>query len=302
VEREYSACLDPPPRTTYQWTVARRQAYLAAELGLSIRSSKVFLRFGRLLVAALLCVAALPLHAAEQDVGVVLLHGKWDRPPTNVLGLARQLEAAGFKVATPTMPWAETREYDVPYEQALVEIEATAKSLRDKGAKHIIVGGVSFGANGALAYAASGKPVDAIFALSPGHVPDRGAFRKAVEASVTKARGMINSGAGKDKALFEDRNQGQAKQIRTSAESYFSYFDPEGLGVMPKTAAAIPTATPLFMAIGSADPLSRVAQQTIFGRAPKHEKSVYTILPADHMGVTDVIAPTLISWIKLLGY
>ena len=262
----------------------------------------MFTRFRWLLVAALLCVVASPVFATEQDVGIVLLHGKWDRPPTNVLVLARQLEAAGFKVATPTMPWAGTREYDVPYDQAIAEIESAANNLRDKGAKHIIVGGLSFGANGALAYAASGRPVDAIFVLSPGHTPDRAGFRKALEPSITKARGMLDSGAGKDRASFEDRNQGQSKQMRASAESYFSYFDPEGLGAMPKTAAAIPTAIPLFMATGSADPMSTVAEESIFNRAPKHEKSVYTIVPANHIGITGAIAATLISWLKSLGY
>ena len=140
----------------------------------------MFTRFRRLMAAALVCAAAAPGFAAEQDIGTVLLHGKWDRPPTNVLGLARQLEAEGFKLATPTMPWAGTREYDVPYDQAIAEIESAAKSLRDRGAKRIVVGGLSFGANGALAYASSGKALDAVFALSPGHAPDRGGFRKAL--------------------------------------------------------------------------------------------------------------------------
>src|SRR6478735_10925930 len=105
-------------------------------------------------------------YAAEGDLGIVLLHGKWDRPPTHVMLLARQLESAGYKVSTPVMPWSDARGYDASYPQALAEIEASAKSLRDKGAKRIVVAGQSFGANGALAYAASGKPVDAVVALS----------------------------------------------------------------------------------------------------------------------------------------
>jgi len=88
-----------------------------------------------------------PASAAENEVGIVLLHGKWDRPPSKVLDLARQLEAQGYQVLSPTMPWSGTREYDVPYSQAIVEIESAANSLRDKGAKHVVVGGLSFGAN-----------------------------------------------------------------------------------------------------------------------------------------------------------
>jgi esterase/lipase len=230
------------------------------------------------------------------------MHGKWDRPPTNVLSLARQLEAEGFNVVTPTMPWAGTREYDVPYAQALSEIESAAKRLREQGATYIVVAGLSFGANGALAYAGSGKPVDAIVALSPGHTPDRGQFRKALEQSVSKARAMIDSGSGKDRAMFEDRNQGQSKQIRASAESYFSYFDPDGLGAMPRNAASIPSPVPLFMAVGSADAMSTVAEESIFSRAPKHDKSVYMVVPADHIGITATIGPVLLSWLRSLGY
>lgn len=256
----------------------------------------------RYVLVSILWLLAPNALGAERDVGIVLMHGKWDRPPTNVLGLARQLETAGYNVATPTMPWAGTREYDVPYTQAIAEIESAVKALRDKGATRIVVAGLSFGANGALAYAASGKPVDAIVALSPGHTPERTPFRSAVERSVSKARGMIESGSGKDQAWFDDRNQGKAKQVRATAEAYFSYFDPEGLGAMPKTAASIPVPTPLFMAVGSGDPLLTVAEESIFNRAPKHEKSVYTAVTADHVGLTRVIGPTLISWLKSLGY
>ena len=251
---------------------------------------------------SLLCVCVGPAFAADKDVGIVLLHGKWDRQPTNVQGLARQLEEQGFQVATPTMPWAGNREYDVSYPQALNEITSAAKQLRDKGVKHIVVGGLSIGANAALAYAGSGKPVDALFLLSPGHTPYAGRMRTAVEASVAKANDMVKSGASSDRGWFTDLNQGQTKQVRVSAESYFSYFDPEGLAAMPKMAAAIPSAIPIFMAVGSSDPMSAVAEETIFARSPKHPNSVYTVVSADHIGLATVISPTLIAWLRSLGY
>src|SRR4051794_27838088 len=101
--------------------------------------------FATLLALFALCAA--PASAADTEVGIVLLHGKWDREPTHVQDLARQLEAQGFRVATPTMPWSRDREYDVPYPQALDEISSAAQALRDKGAKHIVIGGQSMGAN-----------------------------------------------------------------------------------------------------------------------------------------------------------
>lgn len=256
------------------------------------------------LIAALLVlfsVCTSSAFAADKDVGIVLLHGKWDRPPTNVLGLARLLEAQGFHVATPTMPWSGNREYDVSYPRALDEVTSAANELRDKGMKRVVIGGLSFGANAALAYAGSGKPVDALFLLSPGHTPYAGRMRATVEGSVAKAVDMINSGAASDRAWFVDLNQGKTKQVRVSAESYFSYFDPEGLAAMPKMAAAIPNAIPVFLAVGSSDPMSAVAEEAIFTRSPKHPQSVFTVVNADHIGLATVIAPTLLAWLRALA-
>ena len=71
---------------------------------------------------------------------------------------------------------------------------------------------------------------------------------------------------------------------------------------MPKTAAAIPAPIPVFLAVGSSDPMSGVAEETIFARAPKHPNSVYSVVGADHMGLATMISPALIAWLKSLGY
>lgn len=254
----------------------------------------------RLLAALVLAISGIA-YAAEADTGVVLLHGKWDKPPTNVLFLARQLESAGFRVSTPTMPWSDVRQYDANYATALAEIEAAASSLRQQGAKRIVVAGQSFGANAALAYAASGRKVDGIATLSPGHTPERGNFRKALEPSVAKARSMIEQGQGKDSSLFEDRNQGQSRSIRTTAEIYLSYFDPDGIGNMQKTATLVPESVPVFMAVGTADSMAGTAEESIFRRAPRNERSQYASVASDHLGLVKVIDAQLIEWLKLIA-
>ncbi|WP_374257278.1 alpha/beta fold hydrolase [Aquabacterium sp.] len=258
--------------------------------------------FLRTLILILTCFVSTLTMAADRDVGIVLMHGKWDRPPTHIMALARQLEAEGFKVVTPTMPWAGTREYDVAYPQALNEIDAAVQGLQAGGAKHVIVAGVSLGANAALAYAASGRPVDAVAALSPGHTPDVGALRTAVEASVQKAREMVVSGSGADRAWFEDRNQGKPKQVRTSAEAYLSYFDPDGMASMTKSCATFPKPIPLFMAVGTEDIIVATAKDKIFMRAPQHALSSFVTISADHIGLSNLIAPQLIAWVRSLGY
>ena len=71
---------------------------------------------------------------------------------------------------------------------------------------------------------------------------------------------------------------------------------------MPKMAAAIPNAIPVFLAVGSADPMSAVAEETIFARSPKHPKSVFTIVSADHIGLATMISPALVAWLQSLAY
>jgi esterase/lipase len=252
------------------------------------------------LTVFLLSACSSATMAAESDVGIVLMHGK-QGSPINISGLARTLRSAGFIVSTPEMPWSQRRELDVPYEQALADVESEANSLERHGAKVIVIGGRSLGANGAIAYAASGRRVNAIFALGPGHVPEREGFRRVVALGVEQARDMIAKDNADEKAWFPDINQGSSRQIRTTARSYLSYFDPDGMASMPKSAAAITTAIPIFMAIGNADVISNYAEKAIFSVAPKHELSRYVALEGDHMNIDRIAAPQLIAWLKSLA-
>jgi acetyl esterase/lipase len=255
----------------------------------------------RLLAAWLFTAAALG-HATERDIGIVLMHGKWDRPPTGAVFLARELEAEGFRVATPTMPWSFHREYDVDYPAALAEIDAAVQSLRAAGATRILVGGMSFGANAALAYAGSGRPVDGVIALAPGHTVDRRVMRSRLAESVAKARGLVDRGEGDDRAVFDDLNQQQPRQVRTTAKRYLSYFDPEGLASMPRSAAAIPVPVPMFMAVGTGDPLHSAGTGYLFDVAPRHEKSAWQVVDSDHNGTGKAALPALVAWIRSLGW
>jgi pimeloyl-ACP methyl ester carboxylesterase len=246
-----------------------------------------------------LCGIAAPLigRTAEPPFAIVLLHGK-QGSPGYLAGLARDLRSEGWLVAVPTMPWSQAREYDISYPQALDEIEAAANPLVRQGASRVVVGGHSLGANAALAYAAAGRSVYAVFGLAPGHVPERGGFRRGVAPGVEKAREMIARGAGDEKAMFPDLNQGQSRQIRITAKSYLSYFDPEGLGSMPRSAASIAKPLPIFMAVGDSDSIAGYARTEIFDVAPKHEKSVYNEGPGDHLSTIRIAAPALIGWLK----
>jgi len=257
------------------------------------------------LIAVLLLLFTVALHsaaAAPPDVGVVLLHGKWATLPTHVADLARVLSSKGFKVVTPQMPWAQSREYDVDYPAALSEIDAAVKSLRDQGAKRIVVAGHSFGANAALAYAGSGREIDAIIAIAPGHTPDRGRFRAVVAESVEKARQMIADNKGDEMSSFGDTNQGRTKSIRTTPKNYFSYFDPEGLGAMPKSAATIRKPTPFLWIVENQSPLVKAGEHYAFNKAPKHPGSKYLVVTGDHTDMPSTASSQIVDWLLSLGF
>src|SRR5688500_5349110 len=118
-------------------------------------------------------VAALASHVAwaAGDLGVVLLHGKAGSPAGHIRELAAALQGKGYLVSTPEMPWAKDRIYDASFEEAMAEIDRQVAALRQRGAKPVVVGGQSLGANAALAYAAPRGRAGGIIPLAPPHNP-----------------------------------------------------------------------------------------------------------------------------------
>ncbi|MBN2034658.1 MAG: alpha/beta hydrolase [Deltaproteobacteria bacterium] len=252
-----------------------------------------------IVVVALVLVLSPDVKSAETDVGIVLMHGKWGGPPAPPIQfLATALRTKGFKVITPVMPWGLKRMYDADYPTALSEIETAVENLRKQGAKRIIVAGQSFGANASIAYAASGREVDGVMAIAPGHMPDQQNFG----ASVSKARKMIKQGKGEEIASFIDNNQGQDKNINTTAKIYLSFFDPNGLGVMPKNAAAIPKPVPFLWVVGTDDQIYRRGEDYVFNKVPKHPRNAYLVVDANHSTTPKVAAPQILEWIMSLNY
>ncbi len=70
---------------------------------------------------------------------------------------------------------------------------------------------------------------------------------------------------------------------------------------MQKSASMIPSTVPVFMAVGTADLLAQVAEESIFKMAPPHEKSRYLSVQADHIGLVNAIKPELVSWLESLS-
>ncbi len=251
------------------------------------------------------CISA-PVLAANSDVGVVLMHGKWDTPPGWVTQLARELSSQGYLVSVPEMPWSRAREYDKDVDAAMAEIDAEVQSLRAKGATKIVVAGHSMGANSAMHYAGRTK-VDGIVVLGLGNFTEGKRFLDALGGSVDKARDMVKAGRGAERASFNDENTGGDKHGNTTktvscpAKSYLSYFDPDGSQNASKNAAAVKPGTPVLWVVGTHDgPGYTKLSAAAHDRLPEHPASKLVQVDADHLRIPQKAIDEVLAWMNVV--
>jgi dienelactone hydrolase len=235
---------------------------------------------------------------AAEKLGVVVLHGKNGSPDKNITEVVRVLRNVGFLVSAPEMPWSRKRRFDVTYQQSLVEIGIAVEDLHVQGATQVALVGYSLGANAALAYTASRGGIFALVILAPAHDPER--HRNVFYADVHKAKEMLVSGRGRERSLFMDINLDKDYDLSTTAEVYLSYNDPEGAAVMPRSAAQINPPLPILWVLGLNDPLTRLGRYYAFEKAPRHPKSQYEEISADHITVPAAAAPLVAEWLRAL--
>src|SRR5260370_36303542 len=164
----------------------------------------------------------------------------------------------------------------------MAQLEGEVAKLRAAGARKIVIGCQSFGANIALAYAARHPDINGVMALAPGHSPERFANNPRMVESLAKARSLPAAGKGGQFANFNDINQGKTREVSARPAVYLSYFDPAGPAVMPRNAAMISPSTALLVVVGTEDPEFAAGPGHIFGRAAANPYSAYRTVEADH--------------------
>ena len=250
-----------------------------------------------LIALAVLAFAAGPRAAAAETVGVVVMHGMDAKPPyPTVSGFVRSLAAAGFLVDDPEMPWSARRGYDVDYDRAMSEIDASVARLKARGATAIVICGHSLGGNAALGYGARHKGLKAVVALAPGHSVDTPSMQAITAESLAKAKAMVAAGRGEESDSFADRNHGVTFQRQVRARIYLNYFDPEGPAAMARNAAKL--SAPLLTVVGERDPLSKFGPDYFFTKAPANPHNRYLSVAADHMGTPTAAVDQVIEWLK----
>jgi pimeloyl-ACP methyl ester carboxylesterase len=254
-------------------------------------SKCLFSRF--ILSITLLSFSSLSFAFKPQEVGMVLLHGKWGIPPGP---LADKFKDEGYQVISPSMPWSRTRNYDATYEQNIEDIHQIIQKLRNDGSKLVILGGLSFGANAVLAYLSKYQDVDGVMLFSPGHQPERFYARSLTSTSVNNARSLLQSGQGNVSFIFTDFNQGRNREMSSTVSIYLSYFDPNGLANMPKSAGLVSKSIPAFCVMSSAE--QSLGKDYFFSKLPSNPLSKYIETPASHIQAPEVTYDDASSFVK----
>ncbi|MEY4148399.1 MAG: alpha/beta hydrolase [Alphaproteobacteria bacterium] len=242
---------------------------------------------------------------ASQNCAVILMHGKWGLPYSTYLKILSEKIEKLCLIERPEMPWSRNRNYDQTYESLLNELQKKSENYRKKGIKKIIFAGHSFGANASMAYQAYIGDADALIAIAPGHNP-YGMYHifglvPGHALKVDNAKKNIDEGKPEILIKFIDLNYGVSigmkKEFEIRSDIFFSYYNPEGLAHMVRTAKEFKKATPFLYIEGDHDNI-KVGSKYSFEKTPFHPMSKYQTVVADHAMAPEVASDLVIEWLK----
>lgn len=256
------------------------------------------------ITCAALAASVAPLTAAaQQRIGVLMLHGKnpGNNQDPNFKPLKASFEREGWLVSLPDMPWSRGRYLEGNWDKAMTEMAAHVKTLRDQGATKIVIVGHSLGSPAALSHAARGGDAGALVLLAPGHIP-LGYYTypglKVVHDSIDEARALVAAGKGDSRERFSDINQGKQQNVVTTAKDFLSYFDPASDAEMSVTAPRVPATTAVMTVIGEKDPLFSRIKAYFVDKLPANPKNKYLEVSGGHLDTPRVASDEIIKWIK----
>lgn len=230
--------------------------------------------------------------------GIVLLHGKWDRPDGALAPLAEALRRAGLEVVQPCCTWAPCRLYDRSFADALAEAAGEIGRLRAHGCERVILGGHSLGANAALACAADGAAVDALLMLAPGHFPDRLFASGETREALARAR----SAPCGQRIRLPDFSQGRRRLLRVESSIWLSFFDPEGRAVMQRSARELATACAVMWVVSRQDAAPASGPGHAFDLLPVHPQNAFVEFDCSHAETPHASITDVLGWIGGLGW
>ncbi|NQV56959.1 MAG: alpha/beta hydrolase [Rhodospirillales bacterium] len=262
-------------------------------------------KFTALLILLASFGVAVPLEYARavepKETGIVLLHGKggdqrWVKP------LGKALEKAGYIVVSPLFPWGKGRIYDRTYLEGHAQVDWNVRAVKRNGAKHVIIAGHSLGANVALSYGAKRSDLAGLILLAPGHLVNSPMMKALSAPGLALARQMIKAGQKREKRDFLDINQGKKYGVTTSAEIYLSWFDPDGLANMGKSARALGSRLPVLWVSSVEDRVANVtAKNLAFGAFVENSYTKDVTVKGSHLETPERAIGAVLNWLKELG-
>lgn len=262
-----------------------------------------FTRPWAMLVLLLAVALPIPVFAADK-IGVLLLHGKTGMPG-QMKPLAAALTAAGYVVGAPEMCWSKRRIYDHALSGCFADIDAAIGRLKGEGAVKVVLGGTSFGAMAALAYAATHAGLAGVIAIVPASDPPDASGYPGLAAGIATAKKLIAAGQGDVATQISDIVTGDLTiTVTATPNAYMSFHAPDspvatvthGLAkiVMPQVDV------PCLWIAATRDPSQQVAAAT-FAKLPHNALNQSVKVDADHAGAPDASGSAVTSWLAALA-
>ncbi len=244
-------------------------------------------------------VMALPARAQETaHIGVVVMHGKGGRPEGLVAELASGLAARGMRVRNIEMPWSGRRHYDVGPEAAETEVVQALEALRREGAARLFLVGHSQGGLYAL-HLGSRLALAGVVAVAPGGNVAASVYEQHIGTHRTRARELVAAGRGAEVQAFADYEGSKGtNEVRTRAEVYWAWFDPQGVMNQERALRALPQHLPVLYVAPTGDyPALRRANPGLYALIPGQPLTRYLQPGATHTHAPTVAREAIADWL-----
>ncbi|MGH6975367.1 MAG: hypothetical protein ACRED6_12140, partial [Stellaceae bacterium] len=187
------------------------------------------------------------------------------------------------------------------YPDCVAEVDNAIAQLKAQGATAIVVGGLSLGGNGAIAYGATHTGIVGIMAFGPADDPTRKSQRPEVAASLAHARQLIAQGQGDTKTTFDDFNTGTggvyAMTVMTTPRIFVSFNDPNALTHIGPNLSRL--TVPTLWVAGDRDP-TQASAATLFGMVPANPLNRFVTVHSNHIGTPDAGTDAAVAWLAQL--
>lgn len=240
---------------------------------------------------------AIAAQSAAPQIGIAIMHGKGGSPGGYVSDLASSLEEKGYLVANLEMPWSGRRNYDVPVDAAVTELQSALEALRSRGAKKVFVAGHSLGGLFAVYYGGK-QPVDGVIAIAPGGSVSTPVFRAKLADSVAHARRLVAAGTPNETTRFMDYESSRGTfPVITTPGAYLSWFDPDGAMSMLRSAKAMNPKVPVLYVAPTDDYPGLVkTKHVIFSALPSHPLTRLYEPDATHANAPSASRGEILRW------